>query len=152
MDAANFFLGNALNDEAYSALESLFTFINFKTYQIYHGYSNRYRFRPYADNWEMIGIVPTTCSTVDVDYDGYDICSHMEDNDVRSMGHGRRRYPSEKYRPEYDDSRYHDDQRHDQYDRNPVQDGYNEHRVARPVNYGPPDDFQLDMRPGLDAR
>ncbi|GAV06692.1 hypothetical protein RvY_16638 [Ramazzottius varieornatus] len=72
MEAAQFFLGDALNDEAYSALESLFNFIALKEYQVYHSYNSGYRIRPFADYSEFVGpifnFLPAS-ATVDTDVD-----------------------------------------------------------------------------------
>ena len=56
MEAIEFFLGDALTDEAYSALENVFDFLSLKTYEVYHSYNKGYRVRPFADDLEMVGI------------------------------------------------------------------------------------------------
>ena len=57
LEAVKFFVGDALTDEVYSALESIFSFYALKTYQAYHSYNNGYRLRPFLDDWEMIGVL-----------------------------------------------------------------------------------------------
>ena len=55
--AAEFFLGTSLTDEQYSAMESIFSFVGLKAYQIYHAYNKGYRARPFASDFEMVGVL-----------------------------------------------------------------------------------------------